>query len=66
MKMTRLTGYGRKIVDFIRQLSGDDSYERYLQHWQNHHAQQHEMPMSRADFFKAECERKWNGVKRCC
>jgi uncharacterized short protein YbdD (DUF466 family) len=48
----------------IRQLSGDDAYERYL----THHAQTHndEIPLSRSEFFKHEQERKWNGVRRCC
>ncbi len=48
----------------IRQLSGDDAYERYLAH----HAQAHraETPLNRAEFFNQEQERKWNGVRRCC
>jgi len=52
----------------IRQLSGDDAYERYLQHYQQHHAQQaHQAPpLSREAFFKQWQERKWSGVKRCC
>jgi uncharacterized short protein YbdD (DUF466 family) len=56
----------KKILCFVRQLSGDDAYERYLIHWQLHHAQADGQPLTREDFFKAECERKWNGVKRCC
>lgn len=56
----------KKILCFIRQLSGDDAYERYLTHWQHHHAQAGGQPQTRKAFFKAECERKWNGVKRCC
>lgn len=56
----------KKIIRFIRTISGDDAYERYLLHWQNHHAEDGGEPLSRANFFKAEQERKWNGVKRCC
>ena len=56
----------KKIVAFIRQLSGDDAYERYLHHWHTHHASDTSAPQSREAFFKAELERKWNGVKRCC
>lgn len=56
----------KKLLHFIRQLSGDDAYDRYLHHWQYQHADKTKQPLSRAEFFKAEVERKWNGVKRCC
>lgn len=48
----------------VRQLSGDDAYERYLQH----HAQAHpgEIPLSRKVYFQREQDRKWEGVRRCC
>lgn len=48
----------------IRQLSGDDAYERYLEH----HSQAHPgaPPLSPRSFFKQEQERKWKGVRRCC
>ena len=48
----------------LRQLSGDDAYERYLAH----HSQTHptETPLGRSEFFRHEQERKWNGVRRCC
>ena len=48
----------------IRQLSGDDAYERYLQHHAEHHLD--EPQLSREAFFKEWQERKWKGVKRCC
>jgi uncharacterized short protein YbdD (DUF466 family) len=49
---------------FIRRLSGDDAYERYLKH----HVETHpgETPLSRKDYFRREQERKWGGVRRCC
>jgi uncharacterized short protein YbdD (DUF466 family) len=50
----------------LRQLSGDDAYERYLQHYQAHHAQDAEPPLSREEFFKQWQDKKWHGVKRCC
>jgi uncharacterized short protein YbdD (DUF466 family) len=56
----------KKLLGFIREISGDDAYERYLVHWQTHHAEQEVKPQTREEFFKAELERKWNGVKRCC
>jgi len=48
----------------IRRLSGDDAYERYL----DHHATAHpgEAPLSRKEYFKREQERKWGGIRRCC
>ncbi|MFZ4703154.1 MAG: CstA-like transporter-associated (seleno)protein [Candidatus Methylumidiphilus sp.] len=50
----------------LREVSGDDAYERYLTHWQAHHAHQGGEPMDPETFFKQEMERKWSGVKRCC
>lgn len=48
----------------VRRLSGDDAYERYLQHHAKHH--QTETPLSKQAFFKRWQDEKWNGVKRCC
>ncbi len=49
---------------YVRQISGDDAYERYLKH----HAEAHpgEPPLACKDFYQRELERKWSGVKRCC
>jgi uncharacterized short protein YbdD (DUF466 family) len=49
----------------IRQLSGDDAYERYLRHHAKHHAGDSE-PLSKKAFFKKWQDDKWQGVKRCC
>ncbi|MFA5982784.1 MAG: YbdD/YjiX family protein [Methylococcaceae bacterium] len=48
----------------LRQLSGDDAYERYV----NHHSLCHsdEPLLSRSAFFKGWQEKKWHGIKRCC
>ncbi|MEW5790728.1 MAG: CstA-like transporter-associated (seleno)protein [Pseudomonadota bacterium] len=55
----------RRLWRGLRQVTGDDAYERYLVHWHACHA--HEgRPLSRKAFFKAEQERKWNGIRRCC
>jgi len=48
----------------LRELSGDDAYERYLAHRRAMHAAN--SPLTRAEFYRAEQERKWDGVKRCC
>jgi uncharacterized short protein YbdD (DUF466 family) len=50
----------------LRQISGDDAYERYLAHWRTHHGHEDKAPLTRQEFFKLEVDRKWNGVRRCC
>ena len=50
-------------VGWLRAISGDDAYERYL----IHHARSHEgPPMSRRAFYEEREKRKWSGVSRCC
>jgi uncharacterized short protein YbdD (DUF466 family) len=48
----------------MRQLSGDDGYERYLVH----HAAAHPgiSPLSREAWFAHRQQQKWTGIKRCC
>lgn len=55
----------------IRQLSGDDAYERYLKHYAEFHEanalqEDLEPPLSREAFFKQWQDGKWKGIKRCC
>ena len=53
----------------IRQLSGDDAYERYLQHYAKNHKDTTctcHPPLTKAAFFKQWQDDKWNGIKRCC
>jgi len=48
---------------WLRAVSGDDAYERYL----THHARAHRgAPLSRRAFYQEREERKWSGVSRCC
>jgi len=49
---------------YLRAVSGDDAYERYLEH----HALQHpgEPVMTRKAFFTDRQVKKWSGVSRCC
>ncbi len=48
----------------IRELSGDDAYERYIA--------QHAIcfpdtaPLPRKDFFLYQQRQKWSGIQRCC
>jgi uncharacterized short protein YbdD (DUF466 family) len=49
---------------YLRAVSGDDAYERYLAHHAVEHAEQ--APMSRKDYFNERQRQKWTGVTRCC
>lgn len=55
-----------KLHGLWQNLNGEVAYQRYLEHWQNHHAEAGKQPMSRKAFFAAETKRKWSGVRRCC
>ena len=55
--------YLKIVWQAIRQLSGDDAYERYLKHHAQHHQGE---PLSKKEFFKRWQDAKWQGVKRCC
>lgn len=48
----------------LRELSGDDGYERYLAH----HAAAHPgaSPLSRSAWFANRQRQKWSGINRCC
>ena len=59
----------------IRQLSGEDAYERYLISFAEHqklhahemsHLQHADKPLTRKAFFKQWQDGKWTGIKRCC
>jgi uncharacterized short protein YbdD (DUF466 family) len=49
---------------YLRAVSGDDAYERYLEHHAAHHAG--EPVATPKDFFSDRQRRKWMGVSRCC
>lgn len=53
-----------KFWRYVRRVSGDDAYERYLQQYGEHGHE--EAPLSREEFFKQWQDNKWKGVKRCC
>jgi uncharacterized short protein YbdD (DUF466 family) len=50
----------------LREISGDDAYERYLARLRARPAPHTHAPLTRAAFFAAEQRRKWDGVRRCC
>lgn len=61
-------GMMRKFLAALREwlawLNGDVAYRSFVVHQMRHHP---ERPVpSRAEFFRMETERRWNGVRRCC
>ena len=61
---TRLNNLLRHCWKRIRELSGDDAYERYLAHHTACHTDI--APLSRKEFFRRDQQQKWNSIKRCC
>ena len=49
---------------YLRQVTGDDAFERYIAHRKRAHAG--EAPLTRRQFFKLRQEEKWSKVSRCC
>ena len=49
----------------LRRLSGDDAYERYLDHIRAVHGDTFN-PLDRAAYYRELTSRRWSGVKRCC
>jgi uncharacterized short protein YbdD (DUF466 family) len=49
---------------YLRQVTGDDAYERYIAHQKRAHA--NEAPLTRPQFFKRRQDEKWSKVSRCC
>jgi uncharacterized short protein YbdD (DUF466 family) len=49
---------------FVRRLTADDAYERYLAHHTRTHPDS--APLGRRAFYLSEQQRKWTGVSRCC
>jgi len=54
----------QQLLGYLRQLTGDDAYERYLMHHRQHHGSEPEL--DRRTFYLLEMQRKWSGVTRCC
>ena len=54
----------RRLWHAIRQLSGDDGYERYLAHRAAAHPDIPALP--RRAWFAHQLQQKWSGIKRCC
>jgi uncharacterized short protein YbdD (DUF466 family) len=49
---------------FLREVSGDDAFERYMDHMQRAHPS---LPaMTRGQYYRFRTEQKWNRTTRCC
>ena len=68
MKPQHKQGLIRKILaawrEWLAWLNGDVAYRNFVVHQIQHHPER-AVP-SRAEFFRMETERRWNGVRRCC
>ena len=64
--LNQLKNAWKNICQNLRQLSGDDAYERYLAHYAEFHDENAEPLLSREAFFKEWQTNKWKGIKRCC
>jgi uncharacterized short protein YbdD (DUF466 family) len=64
--MTRAIERFRALWHWLRAVSGDDAYDRYVEHWRTAHALQGGKPMTRAEYFRYEQDRKWSRIRRCC
>ena len=56
----------RRIWSLLREVTGDDAYERYLAHWRAEHSADAAQPLDRSSFYREEQRRKWDGIRRCC
>jgi uncharacterized short protein YbdD (DUF466 family) len=48
----------------LRELAGDDAYERYREHHMHTHA--HEPLLTRRAYYAKYQQEKWSGINRCC
>jgi uncharacterized short protein YbdD (DUF466 family) len=63
--VNRLLAWPRRTWSVIRALSGDDAYERYLEHCREHHPAS--TPLDRRAFYLREQERRYSdGPTGCC
>ena len=49
---------------YLRQVTGDDAYERYIAHQKLAHPG--EAPLTRQAYFERRQNEKWSKVSRCC
>jgi uncharacterized short protein YbdD (DUF466 family) len=54
----------KRAWSYLRQVTGDDAYERYLAHRMQVHPE--EPPLTREQYFRQRQNEKWNKISRCC
>lgn len=54
----------KRAWSYLRQVTGDDAYERYLAHQMQSHPD--ERPLTREQYFRQRQDEKWSKVSRCC
>ena len=59
-----MRNWPKQLWQYLRQVTGDDAYERYIVHQVHAHAG--EPTLSRQQFFKRRQDEKWSKVSRCC
>ncbi len=62
--LCRLRAAAQLVWVTLRNLTGDDAYERYCAHAMRRHPGL--TPLTRREFYDQELRRKWSGVNRCC
>jgi uncharacterized short protein YbdD (DUF466 family) len=60
----RMRGWLKQGWRLLREMSGDDAYERYLAHHPAAHPGQ--PVLSRRAFFQRQQEQRFGSIKRCC
>ncbi len=55
----------------LRRATGDDAYERYLEHWQAQHTteqggKEEDAPLDRKTFHARRLDEDWSQPRRCC
>jgi len=63
--MTGVLSRLKHLWQAVRTLTGEDAYERYLDHWREHHGSEGP-PLDRKAFYRQHLDRKWSGINRCC
>jgi uncharacterized short protein YbdD (DUF466 family) len=54
----------RHLWHYLREVTGDDAYERYVAHLKTAHAGQ--QCLTQGQFFAKRQDDKWSKVSRCC
>ncbi|MCC7122388.1 MAG: putative selenoprotein [Gammaproteobacteria bacterium] len=64
--MKHRAGWWSSLLAWMAWLNGDIAYRAYCAARAHADPDCRHPPPSRRDFYRAELERRWNGVRRCC